>query len=150
MSLFNSVLSAASSMVLSKDQKEQASLLPALVQVVNQYPGGINGLVQTFQKGGLGAIVSSWMSQGQNLSVEPNQLEQVLGSSMVNDLVQKSGLNQSSVLSHLTTLLPLVVDKVFTDSEPDSANNSTSVESAPAQLDANTLVTSILGMLNKK
>lgn len=40
MSLFNSVLSAAASLGLGKDQKEQASLLPALIQVVNQYPGG--------------------------------------------------------------------------------------------------------------
>lgn len=150
MSLFNSVLSAASSAVLSKDQKEQVSLLPALVQVVNQYPGGLNGLVETFQKGGLGAIVSSWMSQGQNLPVEPNQLEQVLGSSMVNDLVRKSGLNQASVLSHLSTLLPLVVDKVFSGSKTDNINDSTPLESAPAQLDASTLMTSILGMLNIK
>lgn len=150
MSLFNSVLSAASSMVLNKDQKEQVSLLPALVQVVNQYPGGINGLVQTFQKGGLGAIVSSWMGQGHNLPVEPNQLEQVLGSSMVSDLVQKSGLNQSAVLSHLSTLLPLVIDKVFSDSETNHEKGSTSVASAPAQLDANTLITSILDMLHKK
>lgn len=146
MSLFNSVLSAASSMVLNQDQKEQASLLPALVQVVNQYPGGINGLIQTFQKGGLGAIVSSWMSQGQNLPVASNQLEQVLGSSMVNDLVQKSGLNQAAVLSHLTTLLPLVVDKVFTSSATDTAEPT----STPTQLDATSLMTSILGMLNKK
>lgn len=140
MSLFNSVLSAATSMVLSKDQKEQASLLPALIQVINQYPGGINGLVQSFQQGGLGAIVSSWMNQGQNLPVNSEQLEQSLDASVVNDLAQQSGLTQSSVLGHLTTLLPVLVDKVF----------SGSGQTAPAQLDASTLITSVLGMLTKK
>ncbi len=140
MSLFNSVLSAATSMVLSKDQKEQASLLPALIQVINQYPGGISGLVQRFQQGGLGAIVSSWMSQGQNLPVNSEQLEQNLDASVVNDLAQKSGLNQASVLGHLTTLLPVLVDKVFSSSD----------QTPPAQLDASTLITSVLGMLTKK
>ena len=147
MSLFNSVLSAASSLGLGKDQKEQATLLPALIQVVNQYPGGITGLMQAFQQGGLGAIVSSWMGRGQNLPVEPSQLQQVLGSSMLSDLVQKSGLDQSSVLSHLSTLLPVVVDKVF--SSPADANSATASAQAPTQLDAAALMTSVLGMLKK-
>ena len=147
MSLFNSVLSAAGSMMMSQDQKEQASLLPALIQVVNQYPGGISGLMQAFQQGGLGAIVSSWMGQGQNLPVEPNQLQQVLGSSMLSDLAGKSGLNQSSVLSHLTTLLPVIVDKVF--SSTADADPATASASAPSQLDATTLITSVLAMLKK-
>lgn len=147
MSLFNSVLSAAASLGLGKDQKEQASLLPALIQVVNQYPGGITGLMQAFQQGGLGAIVNSWMGQGKNLPVEPNQLQQILGSSMVGDLVQKSGLDQSSVLSHLTTLLPVVVDKVF--SSPADAEPSTASAQAPTQLDATSLMTSVLSMLKK-
>ena len=140
MSLFNSVLSAAASMAMGKEQKEQASLLPALIQVVNQYPGGIGGLLETFKQGGLGAIVASWMGQGQNLPVEPNQLEQVLGAGMVSDLAEKTGLDQSSVLGHLTTLLPLVVDKVFSSAD----------DSAPAQLDTSTLLSSVLGMLTKK
>ena len=109
MSLLNSVLSAAASMALGKDQKEQASLLPALLQALNQYPGGINGLVDAFKQGGLGAVVASWMGQGQNLPVEPSQLEQVLGTGMLSDLAEKSGLTQSSVLNHLTNLLPVVV-----------------------------------------
>lgn len=141
MSLLNSVLSAAASMALGKDQKEQASLLPALLQALNQYPGGINGLVEAFKQGGLGAVVASWMGQGQNLPVEPSQLEQVLGTGMLSDLAEKSGLNQSSVLNHLTNLLPVVVDKVFS-----GTGNGT----APAQLDTNAILSSVLGMLAKK
>lgn len=141
MSLLNSVLSAAASVALGKDQKEQASLLPALLQALNQYPGGINGLVDAFKQGGLGAVVASWMGQGQNLPVEPSQLEQVLGTGMLSDLAEKSGLNQSSVLNHLTNLLPVVVDKVFS-----GTGNGT----APAQLDTNAILSSVLGMLAKK
>ena len=141
MSLLNSVLSAAASMALGKDQKEQASLLPALLQALNQYPGGIDGLVDAFKQGGLGAVVASWMGQGQNLPVEPSQLEQVLGTGMLSDLAEKSGLTQSSVLNHLTNLLPVVVDKVFS-----GAGNGT----APAQLDTNAILSSVLGMLAKK
>ena len=144
MSLFNSVLSAAAWLGLGKEQKEQAALLPALIQVINQYPGGVAGLMQAFQQGGLGEVVNSWIGQGQKLSVAPNQLEQVLGEKVVNDLGQKSGLTPSSVLSHLSTLLPVVVNQVF------SRTTGADTASAPAQLDTATLMTSVLGLLSKK
>lgn len=142
MSLLNSVLSAAASMALGKDQKEQASLLPALIQMVNQYPGGLNGLLAAFNQGGLGAIVASWMGQGQKLAINSEQIESVLGKPVVDGLAAESGLNQSSVLTHLTTLLPVVVDKVFSGAGASAT--------APAQLDATTIMSSVLGMLNKK
>lgn len=139
MSLLNSVLSAAASVALGKDQKEQASLLPVLIQTLNQYPGGLNGLLEAFNKGGLGAIVSSWLSQGPKLPIAADQLQQVLGSTLVTDLAEKSGLSQSSVLGNLTTMLPALVEKVV---------GTTGV--APTQLDAGSIMTSILGMLTKK
>lgn len=143
MSFLNSILSTAATMALGKEQKEQASLLPALVQMVNQYPGGFNGLLEAFNKGGLGAIVASWMGQGQKLAVESSQLEQVLGTSVVTDMAEKSGLTQSSVLSHLTTLLPVLVEKVV--SNPELAKKVTA-----GPLDTASIMTAVLGMLSKK
>ena len=45
--------------------------------------GGLAGLVQAFQKNGLGEIVNSWVSTGQNLPVSPTQIEQGLGSDLL-------------------------------------------------------------------
>ncbi len=142
MSLLNSVLSRAASVVLGKDQKEQATLLTAFLQAVNQYPGGINGLLEAFKQGGLGAVVQSWMSQGENLPIAPAQLQQVLGHNMVDDLVSKTGLNQDSVLNHLSSLLPVVVDKIF------SQNNNTVNDSG--QVDMSQVMSTVFAMLTKK
>ncbi|GAA5083620.1 MULTISPECIES: YidB family protein [Paenalcaligenes] len=142
MSLLNSVLANAASVMLRDKQKEQATLLPAFLQAVNQYPGGINGLLEAFKQGGLGAVVQSWMSQGENLPIAPTQLQQVLGNNMVTDLVSKTGLSQDSVLNHLSSLLPVVVDKLF------SQNNKILNESG--QVDMSQMMSTVLALLAKK
>ncbi len=142
MSLLNSVLANAASVMLGDKQKEQATLLPAFLQAVNQYPGGINGLLEAFKQGGLGAVVQSWMSQGENLPIAPTQLQQVLGNNMVTDLVSKTGLSQDSVLNHLSSLLPVVVDKLF------SQNNKILNESG--QVDMSQMMSTVLALLAKK
>lgn len=74
--------------------------------------GGLAGLVQAFQKNGLGEIVNSWVSTGQNLPVTPNQVEQGLGSDLLNQLASKVGLSSSATSSQLAGLLPDLVDKL--------------------------------------
>lgn len=74
--------------------------------------GGLAGLVQAFQKNGLGEIVNSWVSTGQNLPVTPNQVEQGLGSDLLNQLASKVGLSSSAASSQLAGLLPDLVDKL--------------------------------------
>ena len=68
-----------------------ASLVPALIEMVGKYPGGLSGLLQQLQQGGLGAIVASWLGSGPNQSVSPDQLGSALGPGMVNDLAERTG-----------------------------------------------------------
>ena len=74
--------------------------------------GGLAGLVQAFQKNGLGEIVNSWVSTGQNLPVTPNQVEQGLGSNLVNQIAAKAGLSPGTTNSQLAGILPDLVDKL--------------------------------------
>lgn len=140
MSLFNSLLTSAASM-LGGEQKEQVNVLTALGQVMNQYPGGPKALLGRFQEGGLGDVVNSWMGQQQTqaLPVSEKQLENVLGSSFIADLMSKSGLNQQVILGHLVKLLPMVVGAVFSKGAD-----------APAQLDSTTLMKAVISQLSQK
>ncbi|KOF52350.1 hypothetical protein AD428_20845 [Achromobacter sp. DMS1] len=88
-----------------------AALLPALIELLNKYPGGLSGLIASFQKGGLGEIVASWVGTGQNQPVSPGQLGQVLEPGMVDELAAKTGQDQDSVLATLSQLLPQLVDQ---------------------------------------
>jgi uncharacterized protein YidB (DUF937 family) len=74
--------------------------------------GGLSGLVQQFASKGLGDVVNSWVGTGQNLPISADQIQHGLGSDLINQLAQKSGLNAQDITSQLSQLLPQVVDKL--------------------------------------
>ena len=74
--------------------------------------GSFTNLVKNFQEHGLGDVVNSWISTGENLPITPEQLEQGLGTDRVQQLAEQSGLPQWSVLPMLAQLLPNVIDKL--------------------------------------
>ncbi|MBH0203401.1 MAG: DUF937 domain-containing protein [Nitrospira sp.] len=95
-------------------QEGQNPLLQAVAGLLGKDSsiGGLAGLVQAFQKNGLGEIVNSWVSTGQNLPVTPNQIEQGLGGDLLTQLASKAGLSAGAVSSQLAGLLPDLIDKL--------------------------------------
>lgn len=95
-------------------QGGQNPLLQAVVGLLGKESsiGGLAGLVQAFQKNGLGEIVNSWVSTGQNLPVTANQIEQGLGSDLLSQLASKAGLSSGAASSQLSGILPDLVDKL--------------------------------------
>jgi uncharacterized protein YidB (DUF937 family) len=87
-------------------------LAAAVMQMINNQPGGLSGLVQQFHDKGMGGLVSSWVSTGQNLPISADQIQNVLGSEQVKELAAKSGISPDVVSSHLAQLLPMLVDKL--------------------------------------
>ena len=106
-----SLLDTLASMAGGGQQGGSASLLPALIEQLNKYPGGLSGLIASFQQGGLGEIVASWIGKGQNLPVSADQLGRVPDPGVVNELAAKTGQDTGSVLGSLSALLPQLVDK---------------------------------------
>ncbi|WMD23560.1 YidB family protein [Achromobacter seleniivolatilans] len=122
-----SLLDTLASMAGGNQQGGSASLLPALIEQLNKYPGGLSGLIAQFQQGGLSDVVASWVGTGQNLPVSPDQLGSVLDPGVVNDLAAKTGQDTNSVLGSLSSLLPQLVDKATPDGavQPGSQFNPT-------------------------
>ncbi|MDK2743652.1 MAG: YidB family protein [Nitrospira sp. BO4] len=112
MGLMDQLGQAASGMMGGQDG--QNPLLQALTGLLSQHGGidGLGGLVQAFQKNGLGEIVNSWVSTGHNLPVTPNQVEQGLGSDILKQVAAKAGLSSGAASSQLAGLLPDLVDKL--------------------------------------
>src|ERR1700704_3004183 len=88
------------------------TLVSSVMQMINNQPGGLAGLVQQFHEKGLGGLVSSWVSTGQNLAVSSDQLQHVLGSEQVRELAARAGISPETASSHLAQLLPMIVDKL--------------------------------------
>jgi uncharacterized protein YidB (DUF937 family) len=95
----------------------------AVLQMIQNHPGGISGLVEAFHTNGLGGVINSWISTGQNQPVSAAQIQQVLGSAPVQALAQKLGISPEQASSTLSQLLPTVMDKLSPNgSLPDQSN----------------------------
>ena len=74
--------------------------------------GGLAGLVQNFQKNGLGDVMSSWISTGKNLPISADQIQKVFGNQQVSQLAQRVGIEPEKVTTALASVLPGLVDKL--------------------------------------
>jgi uncharacterized protein YidB (DUF937 family) len=92
---------------------------PLLAEVgklfTSQDMGGLQGLVDRFRKNGLGEIVDSWVSQGKNLSISPDQVQQALGNEQVQKIASAAGIDVQAASAKLAELLPQIVDKATPD-----------------------------------
>jgi len=74
--------------------------------------GGLGGLMDKLQKGGLGNLINSWVGPGQNQPVSPHQLGPALGPDIIKTLAQRSGLSEEELVRQLSQALPGLVDKL--------------------------------------
>lgn len=74
--------------------------------------GGLQNLISQFDAKGLGDIIGSWVSTGQNKSISADQIQNVFGSDALSGIASKLGLNVNDLSNQLSKLLPDVVDKL--------------------------------------
>jgi len=74
--------------------------------------GGLGGLLNKLQQGGLGNTTNSWVGSGQNQPVSPSQLGSALGPNIVKTISQMSGIPEDELTKQLSQVLPGVVDKL--------------------------------------
>ena len=80
--------------------------------LTNKETGGLGGLIQAFNQQGLGDVISSWVGTGNNAAITPEQVQEVLGGDVIQQLAEKSGVSVDSVKAQLAELLPSLIDKV--------------------------------------
>lgn len=74
--------------------------------------GGIDGLVERFQQAGLGDTLQSWISQGENLPISAEQLQQVFSADTLNSLAEKAGIDPAQAGEWLSANLPEWVNQL--------------------------------------
>lgn len=117
MSLFDSVLKAATGAAPAIDTSQSSLASAVLSMLSNNQTGGISGLAQQFAAQGLGHIISSWIGTGQNLPISPEQLHSILGSEQVRAIAAKVGLSPDAVNAGLAQILPQMVDQLTPDGQ---------------------------------
>ena len=86
--------------------------------------GGLGGLMSQFQQGGLGHIADSWVGNGPNQPVSPEQLHGVLGADQVQSMASQAGMQPQDFLSQLSQHLPNAVHGMTPNGQGDEATMS--------------------------
>jgi uncharacterized protein YidB (DUF937 family) len=120
--LIIALLALLASRAMSGGQKKAPVEMPKLPEAVPEpaeNPGsvldGLGGLIDQFQKKGLGDVIESWVNRGTNKGVAPDQVSVALGGDVVNELSRRTGLTRDQVVAELARMLPNVVDKLTPD-----------------------------------
>lgn len=107
---------------MSGGQKKAPAKKPKLPEAVPETAedpdsvlDGLGGLIDQFQKKGLGEVIDSWVNRGTNKGVAPDQVSVGLGGDVVNELSRRTGLSRDQVVAELARMLPNVVDKLTPD-----------------------------------
>jgi uncharacterized protein YidB (DUF937 family) len=77
--------------------------------------GGLGDLLKQFQQQGHGEAANSWVSNGANKQISPDDLGRALGADQLNALSAQSGLSRDELLEGLSRHLPDVVNHLTPD-----------------------------------
>ena len=93
------------------------SLVSALSGLAGGDPGkggggvDLGSLLSKMDAGGLGAIAKSWLGDGSNDAISPDQITNMLGADKISDFASKLGLSNEEAAGGLSEALPQMVDK---------------------------------------
>jgi uncharacterized protein YidB (DUF937 family) len=93
------------------DPAKAAAVMGTMLELLQQ-KGGLGGLLDTFRASGLGAQADSWAGPGANAPVSGDQVEQALGSPIVDVIAQKLGLSPEQAKATLAQLVPAIASRM--------------------------------------
>ncbi len=79
--------------------------------------GGIQAILEQFRQKGFGEVVNSWLSGAHNQSVNPEQIQDVLGTPAISNLAEKLGIDVGSAAILLSEQFPKIVDTLSPEGE---------------------------------
>lgn len=88
---------------------EHHGVADVLSQVMQEHPGGLDGILGQLKQNGLGDQVQSWVSPGENQSISPAQVQQGFGQGMIDNIAQRAGISPAVASGIISVVLPLVV-----------------------------------------
>ncbi len=113
MGLFDSIAGEVAGALSKSSGGTHGPMLDAVLALINDpRVGGVQGLVQAFERNGLGGVVASWIGSGENLPISGSQLATVLGSEHIQSIAKSVGQPAEEVSGQLAGLLPQVIDKL--------------------------------------
>ena len=90
--------------------------IEAITSALSGLTGGSGGfdfsaVVERLGSSGLGDVAKSWLGDGANQSISPEQIGNALGSAQLSEFAAKLGLSTEEAAGGLSDALPQMVDK---------------------------------------
>lgn len=102
------ILDSITSMV-SGGGGENTKVAGGLLEAVQEHPGGIGGVLQSFQQNGMGGAVQQWAG-GNTAGASPEQMQQGLGGTgLIDNVATRTGLSPMVVKGAMAMLVPIVI-----------------------------------------
>src|SRR6516162_6611945 len=74
--------------------------------------GGLGGLLNKLEQGGLGDQTKSWVGSGQDQPGSPSQLGQALGPNIIKKLSQMTGVSEDELTKQLSQGIPVIINRL--------------------------------------
>ena len=88
-----------------------AGMVSAVNSILEKH-GGLQGVVNEFERNGFGATISSWVGTGPNQPISPRDLPRALGPDLLQQLAAQTGMSVQDLTEKLAHVLPQAVDKM--------------------------------------
>lgn len=118
--MLGNILGSVASSVLGGGEGQGKAL--QLIQTLLQSQGGVQGLLEKFQQGGLEQIVKSWIGTGENLPISTEQISDIFGKANLDNAAEEAGISQEEAPTILSEFLPKIVDTLSPDGKFDLDN----------------------------
>lgn len=99
-------------------------LIQLVLNMIQNQPGGLGGLLQQFQRAGLGQQADSWVSTGDNLPISGDQIGSALGPDVLSGIASQLGLSQGQASGALAGVLPQLIDQLTPNGQLTEQHNS--------------------------
>lgn len=125
------ILKTVESMAMGNAAPEDAKVAGGLMEELQQRPEGIGGLIQSFQRNGLGSSVEQW-SKGQTQLPNQTTIENGLaGSGIVESVAQRTGLSEGVVRGALAIIVPVLIHHMISNSHATTTGQPTGTQPVP-------------------
>jgi len=74
--------------------------------------GGLGGLTDIFGQAGMRRQIDSWIAQGPNMAVSPQEIAGAFGPERMAELAAQAGVSHEEAARHLSEILPNLVDRM--------------------------------------
>src|SRR5262245_60797548 len=88
-----------------------AGMVTAVNGILEKH-GGLQGVVNEFERNGLGPTIQSWVGTGTNQPISPDEVHRAIGPDLLQQLAAKSGMSVQELTQKLSQVLPQAVDRM--------------------------------------